>query len=357
MKVVSKTEGRLLALLQGIVSRAVIGQLLPLATAKEPGFTGFSGDGLALIADTLRVGMVSLLAREGGWRSGRQIRGEAVVSGRLWQRDAPRDLGIAFGPQTLAFLTWLAGGRPNDGGRPLQLELGQLTIGDKLLLFLTYEAFRETDVGQSLAGRMPFYKHELIWLFYPDDLAPSKYEPVLDFTPWVTSPGSLVIEVWEDRLARRWAEVEAEKPGIRLPASMRELCTAQQRILSAWLDAAEQYGRRDLARWYLRTLSHVATADAKSTDWTGNLHTNNLRLAERTELYQLALVLMQHADRLAAWEIAARGVGYFDEGYETSKLWKADWSRYEGDQLVARARELLRAATPLSSDTIREINS
>src|SRR5690349_20390292 len=57
-----------------------------------------------LVQDALRKGPPLLLARDGGWRRERHLRGERVVEGRLWERTPPADLGLTFSPNVLAFL-------------------------------------------------------------------------------------------------------------------------------------------------------------------------------------------------------------------------------------------------------------
>jgi hypothetical protein len=57
--------------------------------------------------------------------------------------------------------------------------------------------------------------------------------------------------------------------------------------------------------------------------------------------------LPRHLERLHQWERRARGVGFLDEGYASSQVWKADWERYDGDELAARAAALVRQVEPL----------
>ena len=51
--------------------------------------------------------------------------------------------------------------------------------------------------------------------------------------------------------------------------------------------------------------------------------------------------------RLQQWERRARSVGFFDEGYHASQLWKADWERFEGDVLTERAQAVIRQLDPM----------
>jgi hypothetical protein len=60
-----------------------------------------------------------------------------------------------------------------------------------------------------------------------------------------------------------------------------------------------------------------------------------------------ALTLLRHLERLQRWERAARGVGYFDEGYHAAQLWKADWEQYQGDVVCERAQNIIRRLDPM----------
>jgi hypothetical protein len=50
---------------------------------------------------------------------------------------------------------------------------------------------------------------------------------------------------------------------------------------------------------------------------------------------------------LQRWERKARSVGYFDEDYQASQLWKADWEAADGDETAARAHRVLEQLEPL----------
>jgi hypothetical protein len=45
-------------------------------------------------------------------------------------------------------------------------------------------------------------------------------------------------------------------------------------------------------------------------------------------------------------------VGYFDEGYAASQLWKADWEAHAGDLLCEHATAIARAVDPLGSGAV-----
>jgi hypothetical protein len=109
----------------------------------------------------------------------------------------------------------------------------------------------------------------------------------------------------------------------------------------------EQAGRLDLARFLLRAAAELLGPYANAGMWAGALRTEGLRLTDRAAAYAGALAFLRQLDRLRAWERRARTVGYFDEGYQASQLWKADWEFYQGDQLHERAQGIIRQLDPM----------
>ncbi|HSQ54386.1 MAG TPA: hypothetical protein VLM40_01470 [Gemmata sp.] len=49
----------------------------------------------------------------------------------------------------------------------------------------------------------------------------------------------------------------------------------------------------------------------------------------------------------AEWQERALTVGFFDEGYQASQMWKAEWESLNGDQVAARARAVVEMVEPL----------
>jgi hypothetical protein len=50
---------------------------------------------------------------------------------------------------------------------------------------------------------------------------------------------------------------------------------------------------------------------------------------------------------LEGWQQRARSVGYFDEDYQASQLWKEGWEAADGDRIAARARQAVEMLEPL----------
>jgi hypothetical protein len=135
--------------------------------------------------------------------------------------------------------------------------------------------------------------------------------------------------------------MELEKGRVISPTILRAMAASQDRVLAALLRAIDKAGRRDLARFLLIAASQALRGGVTLQNWLGQVQFGESRLADRQQTYRDALVLARHFQRLEGWQAQARGVGYFDEGYQGAQLWKSDWEAYNGDSLAAAARGLL----------------
>jgi hypothetical protein len=354
MHSVSRFEANLLRLLYYFLGQEPPERALPLVEQRLKTPPCLSRTAVHLVEAALAKGCTHLLARRGGWRDERHLRGEKVVGGRLWQRTPPRDLGLSFSGHTLTFLMWVTAARPDDKENPWQPPEAELTPGDLVFLYFAHEGLREAAESLGYANvrtRAPYAGHGLCWLAYPEDYTnvPAKVTP--DFGLWTSGPGAWVLEALQPELAHRWIAVEGTKERISKPPRMRALGESQERVLGAFLDACEKAGRLDLARFLLIAGAHLLGPHANAGMWIGGLQTQGLRLADRAAVYQAAMAYLRHFERLSRWERQARAVGYFDEGYQASQLWKADWDRYGGDDLTARAYAIVRQIDPMRQVT------
>ena len=118
--------------------------------------------------------------------------------------------------------------------------------------------------------------------------------------------------------------------------------------LQAFLEAAGEANRTDLARFVLRTNAALFTADMTPVFWTGGLQGSGPpRLADRLDTQRAALAVPRQMEMLEGWQRRALGVGYFDEDYQASQMWKADWEAANGDRVAARARATVEMLEPL----------
>jgi hypothetical protein len=350
MQSVSRFEANLLRLLYFFLRREPAECAVPLLQRRHAPPPCLGAGAVRLVHDALAKGCVMLLAQRGGWRKERFLRGERIAEGRLWQRTAPAEMGLSFSGHTLAFLIWATAGELSDRDATWDPPAKELTCADLLLLFFAHEALRpiaEAVKAIALRSRPPFVEHGLCWLAYPEDFAEAAEEFRPDFTPWVTGPGACVLEALQPLLAARWVAVEGSKERLTDPRAMRALGHSQGRVLDAFLDAAEAAGRTDLARFLLAATSRLLGPHTHAGMWAGRLNLAGLRVADRTAAYQAAAALLRQLGRLQQWERRARAVGFFDEGYAASQLWKADWAAHDGDALAGRAQDVVRQMDPM----------
>jgi hypothetical protein len=350
-RIVTPFEGRLLRILRCFVRHVPLDQALPLVLERVARPAALSPACVELIEDSLAKGCLLFLVRNGGWRRERFLRDGKPRDGRLWERSDPAELGLAFSRHALEFLLWITAHRPGDAKPPLEdvLPEAELTPADRLLLFLAYDALRDTEAGPPLRLRPVFARHGLIRLAFPEDFAGLPPEVIPDFAPWMAGVGGAVLEALQPWLEARWMQVERRKVQFGDWAALRELGLAQERVLAAFTDAAEAADRPDLVRFLLRAAAAVLTEGVAPAAFVGGLQgAGPARLADRIEVHRRALALPGHLGRLEKWQRRAHGVGYLDEGYAASQLWKADWERFRGDELAARAAALVRQVEPLT---------
>jgi hypothetical protein len=345
-RVVTAFEGRLLRILHAVLRHAPADQAVPLVLERVPRPPSLSRPCVELVADSLAKGCMTFLARAGGWRRERFLRDGQPRDGRLWERWQPDELALRFSRHTLEFLIWLTAHRPGDQKPPLELPADALTPADRLLLFLTYDLLRDTEAAEPLRVVPAIGGDGLIRLACVEDFAGTTTDP--DFGPWLTGPGTAMLEALQSLVCDRWVTVERRKVQVGDWSALRDLGLAQERVLTALTDAAESAGRPDLVRFLLRAAVAVLPAGVTPEAFTGGLQgTGPPRLADRIEVHRRALALPRHLERLHQWERRARGVGFLDEGYAVSQVWKADWERFGGDELAARAAGVVQQIEPL----------
>jgi hypothetical protein len=350
MQSVSRFEANLLRLLWYFLRREPLERVLPLLENRCKAPACLQRGAIHLVKDALAKGCVLQLARRGGWRRERFLRGGQVVEGRLWERTPPSELGLTFSPHVLGFLVWITANRPGDSERPWRPREDELALGDRLLLYFAHEGLRNAAAGlgaPALRAQQPFVQHALCWLAFPDDYVAAPADARPNFAPWTNDVGACILEALQPELARHWIEVECGKERISDPQAMRGLGLAQERVLTAFLDAIEQAGRMDLARFLLQASAALLGPHAHAGTWMARLNVAGQRVADRVEIYQAATILPRTLERLQSWERRARGVGFFDEGYAASQLWKADWEQVQGDVLAERARAIVRQLQPM----------
>jgi hypothetical protein len=194
----------------------------------------------------------------------------------------------------------------------------------------------------------PFQNHALLWLACLADMGEAEAPQSWDFSPWMAGLGAAILESLQLLLTARWVNMKRQKARIREPASMRRFGELQFQLLAHLFDAAETADRRDLCRFFLIAVEQLLR-EPDSARPQYQIDTANLKMAERMEVHQAAGACFRQMERMGRWNLRARGIGYYDEGYAAAQLWKADWEDLAGDRLCAESRARLHALEPLGS--------
>ena len=339
MRAVSRFEANLLRVLQALLHQAPLERVLPILTKPTPRPKCLSGDAVALVEDALAKGCVQFLARR-GWMRERFLHVGKMTEGRLWERMPPLDLGLTFSAHALEFLVQLVSGTLGSAA----LRADEFTLGDRLLFLLAFDALRHTEAAAETRKKWtPPLQDGLCRLAFPDELTDRSR---IDWQLWITGAGASILETLQGWLAERWTALERNKETISTAARMRKIGATQERIYGEYLDAIEQAQRWDLARCFLETARRLLKDRPAARIWIRNLDVGNVRLAERQSIYRDAFAFLRQLDRFRRWQQQAVNVGYFDDGYQASQLWKADWERFGGEALCERASAIVREVEP-----------
>lgn len=344
MIAVSRFEANLLRILHGILQHAPIERVRPLVVNGFPPPACLSRDAVTVIKSTLARGMVSLLARR-GWQRERFLRQGQVRDGRLWQRIPLEERRLEFSAFSMRFLIWLTATSPDQADTPG--DASQRTIADRLLVLLAYHVLRSTNMEPRLTKCDFIANDALCRLLYPYSITGNEDSP--DWKPWTSAGGMHVLEALQPMFSERFIEVERSQAGFKDANVLLARCKERERTLTSFLDAIDKVKRRDLARFLLPTLRTLLRENQNAGDWTKGVDLKLIRLADLLEVRRAKLLLLRVLLRLRDWEREARSVGYFDDDYAASQLWKSDWERYDGEELCHQAETILRDIEPLKS--------
>jgi hypothetical protein len=345
-RVVSPFEGKLLRVLHCFLGQVPLEHALPVVAERASRPPALSRASVELVQESLGKGCLLYLVRAGGWRRDRFLRDGQPRDGRLWDRSPPEEMALVFSRHALEFLIWITSQLPADADPPLRLADADLTPADRLLLFMAYEALRDTEAAAPLRAKPAFANHGLLRLAFPDDYAGTSAEP--DFAPWVVGFGAAMMEALQPWLTARWVKLVRGQAHVGDWPALAAQGTEEERVLTAFTAATEKANRPDLIRFILHAAGTLLPPDVQASAFFAGLQgTGPPKLADRLDVHRRALALPRHLERLQAWKHRARGVGFLDEGYAVSQLWKGDWERLNGDELTDRARSLVRQVEPL----------
>lgn len=346
---VSRFEYTLLRLLRFTLGHMPPDQAMNLLTTKFSRPPCLSAVCVRIAEDTIAKACVLFLVRAGGWRTDRFLRAGKPVGGRVWDRIPLGERQLTFSEHPLSFLIWLTAEKPTDTKEKWDVA-GELTPADELFFAIGYESLRaEPNLTAVLSEKRVFRSNPLCWLMFPGDFATPDEPTPPPFAGWTSGVRAVILECLQPHLEKRWVRSERVKGQIGDWRQMRRLGAAENRVLSDFLAACETAGRTDLARFILNTARTILS----STGLTAGFWVDGLqgpapaRLADRLETQRLALALPRQMERLQAWDRRARSVGYFDDEYQASQLWKEEWEAARGDALTAAARAVIEQLEPL----------
>lgn len=347
---VSRFEFNLLRLLRFVLGHMPPEQATTYLSAKLPCPPCLSEAAVKLAEDTIAKALVLRLVRAGGWRKENHLRNGKPTTGRAWERIPLGERELAFSRHPLAFMMWLTAEKVVDTKEPWDVPAGALTPADELFFAVAYDSLKaEPNVAGVLADKRAFRDNPLCWLTAGADFAvPGDVNPP-NFQPLTEGVRAVIVECLNPDLAQRWIKSERARGEIGDWNQMRATGLTLNRTLTDFLAACGKANRPDLARFVLTAAKAIlGPGNLTPQFWTGGLHTRGpSRLAERLETQRAAVVLPRHLATLQGWDRKARSVGFWDDDYQASQLWKEDWERAGGDALAATAHRVLEMLEPL----------
>ena len=343
---VSPSEHALLTLTRAIVDSGQYASVEDLLRTRRTVPPTLGPHALHVLRDLLAKGIVLALVRRGGWRRQHHLHAGQGVEGRLWQRHtAP---ALRFSSVCVRTLLWLtAEPLANADCEPLDAE-EPLTLADELFLYLCCHLVAGTPCGPSVGAQPLFRRSALCRLGFPELLGvPPPGFTASAFAPLLADK-ALVLEALQADLARRWRRIEESKRRVFEPADMVALGSAQEVVLSAFLDALDAARRRDLAGFLLE--AGRGLVDRPATHWMEGL-SPSASLRARAEAARAAGAWLRSLARLARWDAEHRAVRFFDDDYDAAQLLLSQWNAFGevGFRLAAERERALASLGPLES--------
>lgn len=349
MKEVSQFEANLIRILQCSVGQSPVEQTLPIILRRWSRPRCLSRACVDLVKDSLAKGVPLFLARQ-GWRVDRFVRDESIVAGRLWERSPVDHRQLEYSEHTLTWLMWVTAEHAGNPDELPAISFDDCTVGDAVLLLLTFARLRQTPAEPHLRRMSIFRDNPLVLLLFPDAFAHEKLDAAAELGRWFRPERAWLLEALQPWLRLHWLEIETEKRQMHSRDDLQSVGTAQQTVLDAYLDAADRAGRRDLIRFVMDVAIELLRTGTSQVGvkWFDLVEVGDLRIADRQSVYESGLVLLRSLARFEQWNQTARTVGFHDEDYQASQLWKSDWEQWNGDSVCRQAREVVESLAEFS---------
>tara|TARA_R110002096_G_scaffold42143_3_gene113528 strand:- start:7434 stop:8510 length:1077 start_codon:yes stop_codon:yes gene_type:complete len=322
---VSASEFDLLSIVRAIISGegSSVAWLLRRDQVMQP---ELSPQAHALVQEMLGKGVMLKLCQWGGWRKSRSLRGNEVVSGRLWERH--QNLSLRYSDYSLQLLVALTReSLEGTGGLIFRVpSKGPPEIGDQLLACLALDAARGSSCAEVVARAKPIRAAPLCWLMHADLLGRVGMPPAkIDFDCLLSGPGAIVLEALGDQLARRWLAMELGKGKVRNMTDMQGIGLGQSRTLECFLSAIARAGREDLALFVVTAASQLHRRRLVAQDVTSSLQKHK-SMRERSDAMIGAAAFLDALTPLAGWAQGKRSLRFFDDDYEAGQVFLEGWS-------------------------------
>lgn len=341
MRTVNRFESNLLHILRCFMGQNEVDAILPILVKPLPRPRCLSRSSIELVQQSLSSGTVMLLTRAGAWAQASHLRSGEISQGSLWRRSKPEELGLTFSPASLEFLIWLTATDSHKQLPGFVQHPNRLTVGDQFLLYRAVLTLRDTTLVNPWFASPLVRENALIGLTLPQYFAETRNQPKPNFDDWMTDSAVTVLEAMQDELARAWLRLERNKWNISSRELMQHLGSAQEKVLASFFDAIERHNRRDLCRFVLEAVTSLMRNEPNREQWIHSLDTTGLRLSERTKVYRSASSFLRATKRLSRWNDESRQVGFFDEGYAESQIWKSMWESLESERAITHANQVL----------------
>lgn len=264
-----------------------------------------------LLGDTLAQSWSALWQR--GGTKPRPSHTQANVRGRLWERYQPTDL--KFSAQSLQFLRWLVTTPFSAPASTLKgLGAAKLELGDQLLVYFALDAARATPALRVIAQQPFVHAAPLAWLGFATYMTGGK---VPAFDSLTTGAGPIIVEALSDEIARRWQAGEVAKRSMTEPAELLAMGSTQEAVLTGFLDACDQRGRRDLAAFVLDAVQPLLERNIMPAP--GQLDPT-APLSVRSSARTSAGALLRALVRWSEWDQQHRGVRFIDDNYQSAQV-------------------------------------